>query len=172
MMGEHGLFLKGFMHYRGTLQVPLLIRRPGQQPGRTSALATTLDLSPTLLDLAGLARFDGMQGHSLEPCLDGARRVRSSVLIEDDLPEVTASLTPMPARTRTLITPEYRYTVNSKGEQQLFNLGEDPDEMRPIDPTDQLAAELRGELVQAMMMADDSSRGAPTTQQFRWQSAY
>ena len=26
MMGEHGLFLKGFMHYRGTLQVPLLIR--------------------------------------------------------------------------------------------------------------------------------------------------
>ena len=39
MMGEHGLFLKGFMHYRGTLQVPLLIRRPGQQPGRTSALA-------------------------------------------------------------------------------------------------------------------------------------
>ena len=73
----------------------------------------------------------------------------------------------MPARTRTLITPEYRYTVNSKGEQQLFNLGEDPDEMRPIDPTDQLAAELRGELVQVMMMADDSSRGAPTTQQFR-----
>ncbi len=167
MMGEHGLFLKGFMHYRGTLQVPLLIRCPGQQPGRTSALATTLDLAPTLLDLAGLAEFDGMQGHSLEPCLDGARRVRSSVLIEDDLPEVTASLTPMPARTRTLITPEYRYTVNSKGEQQLFNLGEDPDEMRPIDPTDQLAAELRGELVQAMMMADDSSRGAPTTQQFR-----
>ena len=36
----------------------------------------------------------------------------------------------------------------SKGEQQLFNLGEDPEEMRPIDPTDQLAAELRGELVQ------------------------
>ena len=23
MMGEHGLFLKGFMHHRGTLQVPL-----------------------------------------------------------------------------------------------------------------------------------------------------
>ena len=56
--------------------------------------------------------------------------------------------------------------MNSKGEQQLFNLGEDPDEMRPIDPSDQLAAELRGELVQAMMMADDSSRGAPTTKQF------
>ena len=29
MMGDHGLFLKGFMHYRGTLQVPLVIRAPG-----------------------------------------------------------------------------------------------------------------------------------------------
>ena len=29
MMGEHGLFLKGFMHYRGTLQVPLVIDVPG-----------------------------------------------------------------------------------------------------------------------------------------------
>ena len=33
MMGDHGLFLKGFMHYRGTLQVPLVIRAPGVVPG-------------------------------------------------------------------------------------------------------------------------------------------
>ena len=33
MMGEHGLMLKGFMHYRGTLQVPLVIRAPGRMPG-------------------------------------------------------------------------------------------------------------------------------------------
>lgn len=79
---------------------------------------------------------------------------------------VTASLTPIPARTRTLVTPQYRYSVNSKGEEQVFDLIEDPEEMKPLSLTDGLAAELRGQLVQAMMMADDSSRGAPTTEQF------
>jgi len=166
MMGEHGLFLKGFMHYRGTLQVPLAIRCPGLAAGRTDALATTLDLAPTLLDLAGLKAFDGMQGHSLRETLDHQSAIRDHVLIEDDLPIVTASLTPIPARTRTLVTPQYRYSVNSKGEEQVFDLIEDPEEMKPLSPTDGLAAELRGQLVQAMMMADDSSRGAPTTEQF------
>ena len=32
MIGDHGLFLKGFMHYRGTLQLPLTISAPGIKP--------------------------------------------------------------------------------------------------------------------------------------------
>ena len=164
MMGEHGLFLKGFMHYRGTLQVPLLIRVPGHASGRTQALASTIDLGPTLMAACGITAFDGLQGHSLMPTIASpSTSVRDFVLIEDDVPLVTAKLTPIPARTRTLVKDGYRYTRNSKGEEQLFHLDTDPDEMVDVKKTDPKRIEMLETLSEAMMMADDSSRGAPAT---------
>jgi len=161
MMGDHSLFLKGFMHYRGTLQVPLVLNVPGQAPGRTSSLASSIDLAPTLLDLCDIKPYDGIQGLSLKPVVeDSMTKVRSSVLIEDDVAMITSKLTPFPARTRTLVTETHRFTRNSKGETQLFDLRDDPDEMHQIDDAE-LTADLTTEMVDMMMLADDSSRGAP-----------
>ena len=166
MMGDHGLFLKGFMHYRGTLQVPLIIRAPESAPGRTDALASSIDLGPTLLDLCGIEGFDGIQGLPLTPILeDPAGSVRDHVLIEDDIADITAKLTPIPAKTRTLITAEHRYTRNSKGEEQLFDLRSDPDEMCDLKAADGAPrAELIERLADALMEADDAARGAPSAQ--------
>jgi arylsulfatase A-like enzyme len=164
MMGDHSLFLKGFMHYRGTLQVPLVIDTPSAAPGRSSALASSIDLGPTLMDLAGIKAYDGIQGVSLAPVLEDADvSVRESVLIEDDVPMITAKLTPIPARTRSLLMDDYRYTRNSKAEEQLFNLVEDPEEMRDRKKHDPARTRMLEALAQAMMLADDSSRGAPST---------
>ena len=166
MMGDHSLFLKGFMHYRGTLQVPLVIDAPGLPAGRSRSLASSVDLAPTLLGLCEVEGYDGIQGKDLAPVLaDSSAGVRDYVLIEDDLAEITARLTPFPARTRTLITPEHRYTRNSKGEEQLFNLLDDPDEMRDLKQTDE-GARVRAleTLTQALMAADDSARGAPAAE--------
>ncbi|MEM7078987.1 MAG: sulfatase-like hydrolase/transferase [Pseudomonadota bacterium] len=163
MMGDHSLFLKGFMHYRGTLQVPLVIRTPGQQSSRTRSLASSIDLAPTLMALCGVAEFDGLQGHDLTPLLqDPDAQVRDHVLIEDDIADITAKLTPIPGKTRTLITPHYRYTRNSKGEEQLFDLLADPDEMhdlKQVDNAQRLALVER--LADALIAADDAARGAP-----------
>lgn len=165
MMGEHGLMLKGFMHYRGTLQVPLVIDVPQRMAGRTQALASSIDLGPTLMELCELREFDGMQGHSLVPLVEDATgSVRDSVLIEDDIAAVTARLTPIPGKTRTLITATHRYTRNSKGEEQLFDLRNDPDEM--VDLKDQapaLRSQLIEQLADALIEADDVARGAPAT---------
>jgi arylsulfatase A-like enzyme len=164
MMGEHGLFLKGFMHYRGTLQVPLVVDVPGLSPGRTRSLASSIDLGPTLMDLCGITAYDGVQGQSLSPILqDADAQVRESVLIEDDVPVITSKLTPIPARTRTLVKGDYRYTRNTKGEEQLFNLVQDPDEVHDVKSTDPTRSEMVEALADAMMLADDSSRGAPST---------
>ena len=57
MMGDHGLFLKGFMHYRGSLQVPMVIAVPGIEPGRTTALASSIDLGA---DAEGSLRHRGL----------------------------------------------------------------------------------------------------------------
>ncbi|MEM7100090.1 MAG: sulfatase-like hydrolase/transferase [Pseudomonadota bacterium] len=165
MMGDHGLFLKGFMHYRGTLQIPLVINVPGRTGSRTSALASSIDLGPTLLDLCNLAPYYGIQGYSLESVtLDAEQKIRDHILIEDDLSDITAQLTPFPGKTRTLITQEFRYTRNIKGEEQLFNLVNDYHEMNDIKATDaSIKHALVEQLMQAMMAADDAVRGAPTT---------
>lgn len=164
MMGDHGLFLKGFMHYRGTLQVPLVIDAPGLSAGRTSALASSIDLGPTLMDLCGIDAYDGIQGESLRPIVEHSQtHIRESILIEDDVPLITSKLTPIPARTRTLLTEHYRFTRNSKGEEQLFDLDTDSDEMNNIADQSDLRTRMLTSLNDAMMLADDSSRGAPST---------
>lgn len=166
MMGEHGLFLKGFMHYRGTLQVPLVVDTPDAGAGRTDQLASSIDIAPTLLDLAGVAHYDGIQGHSLVPLLDPLddASVRDFVLIEDDVSTITAKLTPIPAKTRTVLAEGYKYTRNSKGEEQLFDLGADPDEMFDLAGREPVArARMMERLTDALIDADDAARGAPAT---------
>ena len=165
MMGDHGLFLKGFMHYRGTLQVPMVIDVPGMDSGRTRALASSVDLGVTLMDLAGLPPYYGIQGTALTPILqDTSAQVRNHVLIEDDLSPITAQLTPFPGKTRTLITDQYRFTRNTKDEEQLFDLQGDPDEMQDIRRTDTTArAHMIEELMSALLEANDATRGAPVT---------
>jgi len=169
MMGDHGLMLKGFMHYRGSLQVPLIIDAPGKPAARTSSLASSIDLGPTLLDLAGIAAYDGIQGQSLSPVLvDPGASVRDSVLVEDDIAPIVSTLTPIPAKTRTVITKTHRYTRNSKGEDQLFDLRGDPDEL--TDLSGGLSADrstryqMIEQLADAMINADDAYRGAPSEQ--------
>ena len=165
MMGDHGLLLKGFMHFRGTLQVPLMIHTPDTAARRTAALASSIDLGPTLMDLCGVDAYDGIQGISLAPLLGAdVAAVRDYVLIEDDIADITAKLTPLPGKTRTLVTPTHRYTRNSKGEEQLFDLVNDPDEMRDLKNSDTLKrAEMLEQLTDALIAADDAARGAPAT---------
>jgi arylsulfatase A-like enzyme len=163
MMGDHGLMLKGFMHYRGTLQVPLVIRAPGRMPGRTRALASTLDLCPTIIDLTGARWFQGIQGRSLTPILaDPAAVVRRHVLVEDDLPSAELTGSFVPTKTRTVVTGRARYTRNSKGEEQLFDLEADRDELADLSSVDQhLGRAMRDLMMDALIEADDLSREAP-----------
>lgn len=73
MLGDHGLLFKGCRFYEGLVRVPLLFRWPGRiEAGlQSDALVELLDLSATLLDLAGVPQPDEMQGRSLLPILSG-----------------------------------------------------------------------------------------------------
>ena len=79
-LGDHGpTFPHGKMtlHDLG-LRTPLVIRAPGLRAGvRTEALASTVDLAPTLLDLLGLPPLPHAHGVSLKPILAGTPGARS-----------------------------------------------------------------------------------------------
>ena len=129
MFGDHGLMLKGWMHYQGCLRVPLVIARPGQAHARTHSLVSSLDLAQTVLELCELEPYDGMQGVSLGPVLeDPAASVRDHVYIEDDFPN-HARMPLLPAQTRTLISAAGRISRYSTGEVEVFDLEGDPQEL-------------------------------------------
>ncbi|MGA1370154.1 MAG: sulfatase [Pseudomonadales bacterium] len=84
-LGDHGLMLKGPMHYQSLIRTPFVWRDvdPAFVRGRISSLASTIDFASTVLERVGLAPFHGIQGRSLVPVLIGERSaIRRSVLVE------------------------------------------------------------------------------------------
>lgn len=132
MFGDHGLMLKGMMHFEGCTRVPLVVAGPGvTSGGQTPALASSLDLAPTLLDLAGIDGYEGIQGQSLAPVLiDPGARVRDHIYIEEDFPQAAFFPFPVPSQARTLITETARLTrYSSPSDGELYDLGDDPLEL-------------------------------------------
>ena len=80
-LGDHGpTFQHGKMTpYDLGLRVPLVIAGPGIRAGVTSALASELDLMPTLLDLVGAAVPPLSHGISLRGVLEGRAAQRSAI---------------------------------------------------------------------------------------------
>lgn len=152
MFGDHGLMLKATMHYQQCLRVPLVIARPGTAPARTSALASSLDLAQTFLDLAGVAPFADMQGRSLVPLLDDPHAtVRDHAYVEEDFP-LALHGSPLPLRSRTLITDRYRYSRYSSGDVECYDLVDDPLELRNL-ASDAAFRPTRAELADRMLDA-------------------
>ena len=83
MAGAHGLFGKGVM-YEEALQVPLVVRAPGQVVGRRIGRpAATIDLMPTLLDYAGCGVDEGAEGISLRAAIEGEAQDADRIVISE-----------------------------------------------------------------------------------------
>ena len=74
LLGEHAIWGKHCLYERA-LRSPLMIRHPGlESPGQTSAATVeTVDLFPTLTDLCGLPKPNGLDGRSLRSQLTNPR---------------------------------------------------------------------------------------------------
>jgi arylsulfatase A-like enzyme len=72
-LGDHGEDEHGMFLYRETVQVPLVIKLPGETHAgkRVAAQVQHIDLVPTILDLAG-APAGTHRGRSLRPALEGS----------------------------------------------------------------------------------------------------
>lgn len=87
-VGEHGLWGKT-SNFEYDARVPLLIRDPAcaAGPGPTDSLAELIDLFPTLTELCGLARPDGLEGTSLVPVLQSSEvRVKPAAMTQHPRP--------------------------------------------------------------------------------------
>lgn len=164
MFGDHGLMLKAGLHYEGCVRVPLVISAPGRAAGAATALVSSLDIGPTLLDLVGVEGYAGVHGTSLVGVMaDTSATVRDGVYIEEDqMFELLPGCGPL--QMRTLVTDEGRITVyRGSPDGELFLFADDPGELvnRWHDPTCVDArSRLLAALVDAQMTHTDRSRRA------------
>jgi len=68
---DHGNTRHGFNLYEETVRVPFMIRAPGFHPTRVEPVIASVDLMPTLLELAGVTTDYPVEGRSLVPLLRG-----------------------------------------------------------------------------------------------------
>jgi choline-sulfatase len=109
--------------YDGSARVPLMIAAPGLAPGRVDTPVSTLDVAPTLADLAGVSMAEvapWTEGVSLLPIAAGA--ARGAVPMEY---AAEASVAPMVA----LREGRFKYTRCVVDPEQLFDLEADPHEL-------------------------------------------
>lgn len=161
MFGDHGMMLKGAMHYEGCIRVPLLISAPGKNAGVCDRLVGSIDLAATISTLADVPPHHGMQSKDLTPLLDDPNLTpRQSVLIEEDqvhdMVHVGHAL-----RMRTLVTEDTRLTLyDGLDHGELFNRADDPHEMRNLyglPEAAKLQADMTNRLTREMMSHADIS---------------
>ena len=163
MFGDHGLMLKGAMHYEACTRVPLVMSGAGILPGRTTQLASSLDIGPTILEIAGIDGFHGMQGRSLLPALgDDGVAVREAAYIEEDQP-IDMLGTGGQLRMRTIVTSTHRLTVYAGADcGELYDLVDDPLETHNLyAEAAGLRADLHVVLIDEMLAMADAAP-APT----------
>ena len=128
MLGDHGLMAK-FNFYRGSVQIPLIIRPPGGCEGRTSnALAQLIDIGPTLLDFAGAEPLPDARGQSLVGDILNQCAITNDFLFSEIQRQ---SRRAAPPTFRAIRDQRYRFTLETMTATpcELFDLQEDPDEL-------------------------------------------
>ena len=123
MLGELGPWFK-ISFFEGAARVPLMIAAPEMAPDVFTAPGSTIDICPTLCNLAGISMAEVMpwtHGESLVPLASGGAR-RQAVAMKY---AAEASYAPLVS----LCSGCWKYIRCALDPEQLFNLETDPHEL-------------------------------------------
>ncbi|MFL2785194.1 MAG: choline-sulfatase [Paracoccaceae bacterium] len=126
MLGERGLWFK-MSFFEGSARVPLMISSSDMTPGVVDVPVSTIDVCPTLCDLAGVDMAEvapWTAGESLVPLGQGAER-HTPVMMEY---AAEASYAPMVS----LRMGDWKFNRCAIDPDQLFNLETDPNELNNL----------------------------------------
>ncbi len=133
--GEHGLNEERRLAYEETIRIPLIVRYPRlAAAGSTPAeMALSIDLAPTLLEVAGVAPPAGIQGRSLVPLLTRTvKDWRSAFLIEYFSDTVFPRIRNMGYSAVRTSRHKYIQYRELKGMDELYDLEADPHELSNV----------------------------------------
>jgi len=127
MLGDHNLMAK-MSFYKPCVVVPAIIKPPAPMAGRVeNGIVEAIDLTATILDIAGAEPMPGSDAISLLSCLGGQGKTRDAAF---------SAISGMGGRYYffSVHTGRFRYTMerNTGTPCELFDLVEDPLEMRNL----------------------------------------
>jgi uncharacterized repeat protein (TIGR01451 family) len=140
--GEHQLYVKGPFFYEEQIKSPFIFSYPQLSklaPKRTRALATSIDIMPTILDMLGIPVPEDVPGKSFLKVLTGESMTHRSSIFMEYFYQTFGNF-PM----RGILSDQYKLvhylssTNSITGERyddrnfELYNLHDDPREMNNI----------------------------------------
>jgi arylsulfatase A-like enzyme len=131
-IGSHGLFGKQNL-YEHSMKAPLLFAGPGVPQGQSGALVYLFDIFPTAVDLVGGKVPAGLDGKSLVPIMRGEQQSVRDTLF---LAYKTEQRAVRQGDWKLIHYPHINFN-------QLFNLREDPNELKNLADIPTHAARLR-----------------------------
>ncbi len=151
MLGERGLWFK-MNFFEGSARVPLMIKAPDMQVGRVEHPVSTLDVLPTLAELAGIDMSE------IKPWTDGTSLVSVCEEDENNNPvrmeyAAEASIAPLVA----LRHGRWKYIHCDIDPPQLFDLDDDPHELTNL-ATDPAHSEISAGFAKAVLREWDMTR--------------
>jgi arylsulfatase A-like enzyme len=175
---SHGRMRQKFYNiYRETLSVPLIVSNPWlyPRPVKTDALASLIDVLPTLANLGGVPepqRF-GFKGRDLTPILSNPRASVQDVLhftYEDDVFAVKGA-----PCIRAIVESGWKYGVyydpftGLPAEYEMYDLAKDPLEMKNLAHPSQRTAESDVERARLhRRLSDVMALNGTTPDEIRW----
>lgn len=151
--GEHGLSIERRLAYEEATRIPLLVRYPPlvKAGSLADAMALSIDVAPTLLEIAGVDNGGKMDGRPLTPLLKGdvPQDWRTAFLIEYYTDKVFPRVLNMGYKAVRTSRYKYIHYTDLDGMDELYDLKADPYEMKNViadpgrkDALNELKAEL------------------------------
>lgn len=174
-MASHRMVTKQISFYDEVTNVPFIFAGPGikQQKNPVEHLLTqpTIDLLPTLCDLAGIAVPTDKLGISLAPVLKGEKQKKiHSYAVSEWHSEYEVIVTPG----RMIRSPKYKYTHYLEGNgEELYDMKKDPGERKNLAKNPaytKILAEHRAMLNDYIARTQDDYRSLEVKADSQWRS--
>jgi arylsulfatase A-like enzyme len=140
-LGNHGLGNKITMHEE-SVHIPFFIYPPSAKikPFKYEGLVSTLDIFPTILDLAGISPPDNLPGRSLVSVINGDTNPVHQVVISE-----CTGVGGLPGMGHRMVrSDKWKYILSDTGQEALFDLVNDPYELHNVYDQKKYQGILRG----------------------------
>ena len=155
-LDEHGVYFAHHTLYDPTIHVPLIIVNLNEKGKRVKGFVQHVDLVPTILETLGMdVKIKNLDGTSLVPFINSGKSDKSFIIVEEAASERKLAIrthiwkhiyAPDPARA----VCKWCRTIHG-GEQELYNLRDDPAEIKNIvEHEEEVAKELRSILDESL----------------------
>jgi len=141
LFGEHGMWRHGFELWEKLMRVPLIFHVPGVKPARIKTRRSAIDITPTLLDLAGIPQPPHVSAATSNDFVSGVSMLADMFAAPGKEPPQRDIFMDMPGGPyndprRALIHDDLKMIVSNDSRYELYDLEADPDEKKNLWDTD------------------------------------